>query len=82
MGTESGQIVLYGLIVADVIKDIVNFIQTSGISACSLDYSPIKGPEGNIEYLVWLFKGAAGGQEIEENLAEEVVREAHAALDK
>ena len=27
------------------------------LSVMGLDFSPIKGPEGNIEYLCWLKKG-------------------------
>jgi len=66
----------------EVVERIVAFSRELGFAVRGLTFSPVKGPEGNIEYLVWLFKGAAGGQEIGENLAEEVVREAHAALDK
>ena len=28
-----------------------------GFKVCALDYSPVKGPEGNIEYLMMLEKG-------------------------
>ena len=37
-----------------VIGDIISFAQYSGLSVCGLDYSPIKGPQGNIEYLLCL----------------------------
>lgn len=36
---------------SDVIRGVLDFAQESGLSVCGLDYSPIKGPEGNIEYL-------------------------------
>jgi len=39
-----------------VIKDIVDFSLETGFSVEALDYSPIKGPEGNIEFLVMLSK--------------------------
>ena len=37
-----------------VIEDIINFAKNSGLCVCGLDYSPIKGPGGNIEYLICL----------------------------
>lgn len=35
----------------DVIKSIVDFVPTLGWRAQALDFSPIRGPEGNIEFL-------------------------------
>jgi len=37
-----------------VINEIVEFAQSIGLVLCGLDFSPIKGPEGNIEYLLCL----------------------------
>lgn len=37
-----------------VIREILDFVPEAGLSAVGLDYSPIKGPEGNIEYLCHL----------------------------
>ena len=37
-----------------VVEDIVAFMNSIGLSVIGLDYSPIKGPEGNIEYLCHL----------------------------
>ena len=37
-----------------VIREILDFVPTAGLTAVGLDYSPIKGPEGNIEYLCHL----------------------------
>lgn len=39
-----------------VIRDIIDFSLESGFSVKDLDFSPIKGPEGNIEFLVLLQK--------------------------
>jgi len=39
-----------------VIKEIVQFSIQAGFSVEDLDYSPIKGPEGNIEFLLLLRK--------------------------
>ncbi len=35
----------------DVINSVLSFAAQVGLIVCGLDYSPIKGPEGNIEYL-------------------------------
>jgi len=40
----------------DVIKDIITFVLETGLKVKGLDFSPIKGPEGNIEYLIYLSK--------------------------
>lgn len=37
-----------------VIKSILDFIHEIGMECKALDYSPIKGQDGNIEYLLWL----------------------------
>lgn len=38
----------------EVIVNIESFAASIGFEIMGLDYSPIKGPEGNIEYLLWL----------------------------
>lgn len=38
----------------EVIEKICNFIPDVGFFATGLDFSPVKGPEGNIEYLIYL----------------------------
>lgn len=40
----------------DVINKIYLFAKQLGFAVCGLDFSPIKGPEGNIEYLIYLKK--------------------------
>ena len=40
----------------EVISNIVNFAFETGFSVLGLDFSPIRGPEGNIEYLIYLSK--------------------------
>lgn len=49
----------------EVIKKIVDYADSIGFKVLHLEYSPVKGPEGNIEYLVHLKK---------ENEPEESVR--------
>ena len=38
----------------EVVRDILNFCKENQLSCQGLDYSPIRGPEGNIEFLLWL----------------------------
>ena len=40
----------------EVIEMIMNFAKETGFTLLHLDYSPIKGPEGNIEYLLHMIK--------------------------
>ncbi|MDD2971724.1 MAG: TlyA family RNA methyltransferase [Lachnospiraceae bacterium] len=40
----------------EVVEKIVDFADSLGFRVLQLDYSPIKGPEGNIEYLVHIEK--------------------------
>lgn len=64
-----------------VIEYVLNFAQNLNFKICGLDFSPIKGPEGNIEYLAYLSKNP-DAQEI--NFAEKinsVVDTAHELLN-
>ncbi len=40
----------------EVVENVINMAVENGFSVMGLDFSPIKGPEGNIEYLVFLVK--------------------------
>ena len=40
----------------DVINKIITFLRENNLKIISLSYSPVKGPEGNIEYLVYFTK--------------------------
>ncbi len=48
----------------EVIEKIVDFATLIGFTVEALDFSPIKGPEGNIEYLVHLTKAEEPAEEI------------------
>ena len=67
-----------------VIRDVFRAAQEAGFCIRALSYSPVKGPEGNIEYLMHLVgtgeESAASGVSQEEIVA--VVTEAHTELDK
>ena len=53
----------------------------SGFRLLNLDFSPIKGPEGNIEYLLYLQKAKEASEDGERlRRAEIVVEAAHRAL--
>lgn len=41
----------------EVIEKIINLVAENGFSLLGLDFSPIKGPEGNIEYLCYIANG-------------------------
>ena len=63
----------------EVIQKIYNFAIESGFCVSGLDYSPIKGPEGNIEYLIYLKKGESENAEVD---IAAVVEASHNELDK
>lgn len=64
-----------------VVKDIYDFCLNNGYSVLGLDFSPIKGPEGNIEYLIYLEKSNNPVSKIEISV-EELVKTSHLQLDK
>lgn len=49
----------------EVLEGLVRFFPEAGFSLLGLDYSPIRGPEGNIEYLAHLRQGQWPGPEID-----------------
>ncbi len=48
-----------------VIKDVINKAEETGFLVAGLSYSPIKGPEGNIEYLLYLRKDDGQGNAVD-----------------
>lgn len=42
----------------EVVKSVIEMALQNGFSVKGLQFSPIKGPEGNIEYLIYLIKSA------------------------
>lgn len=64
-----------------VVKDIYNFCLDNGYSVLGLDFSPIKGPEGNIEYLIYLQKEDEAKSYTDISV-EELVNASHDNLDK
>lgn len=65
----------------DVVKEILHFIDADmGWTAQNLSFSPIKGPEGNIEFLVHILPKERATPSVTEQEAAEVVRQAHESL--
>lgn len=65
----------------EVIEMIANYVRAQNLGILGLSFSPIKGPEGNIEYLIYLDKSQTGmtEEEVQAKL-EEVVTESHKIL--
>lgn len=65
----------------DVIWRIVTFAKENGFKPLGLQFSPITGPNGNIEFLLWSKKTAENIETIItiDNITE-IVQEAHASL--
>ena len=79
----------------DVIHMVIDYARSIGFLVCNLEYSPIKGPEGNIEYLLHIVNSVSEPEsaadnssdryllpEIMEDVICEVVERAHGTLDK
>lgn len=65
----------------DVIRTVCALAEETGFIVGGLSFSPVKGPEGNIEYLVFLQKGVSAPTAFPMPV-EEVVSQAHIALEK
>ena len=63
----------------EVIKSIYDFTVEHGLYPQKLSFSPIKGPEGNIEYLIYISK--AETEIFDESLILETVENSHERLD-
>lgn len=65
----------------NVVSSICSFAAENGFCVLNVDYSPIKGPEGNIEYLMHIRKSPVGGIEWSGDV-EQLVDASHGELDK
>ena len=67
----------------EVIEMVASFAGSIGFEALHLEFSPIKGPEGNIEYLLHLRNCTDGTTFTNDAIgAKETVEKAHETLDK
>ena len=65
---------------AEVIRKVTEYAESIGFSVLGLTYSPVKGPEGNIEYLAYLRNGALPEDSGVTYDVDAVVEESHRTL--
>ena len=63
----------------EVVENVIEFAKSIGFFAAGLSYSPIKGPEGNIEYLAYLTL-KNGAKEVSAEDIKEIVDKSHSSL--
>ena len=66
----------------DVLREIVDFVPTFGWQVQALDYSPITGPEGNIEFLAKITKKLSDAEPCSPDVIRELVSRAHDEMKK
>ena len=66
---------------AQVLEAAVGYAVENGFGVLGMEFSPVKGPEGNIEYLMYLQKGGQTPPPTPQQLRELVDR-SHQALDR
>lgn len=64
----------------EVIKSIYDFVSSIELYAHGLDFSPVRGPEGNIEYLIFLSKSPENT--ISDECISDIVNKSHLELDR
>lgn len=64
----------------EVIEKIVNYALDNNLRILNIEFSPIKGPEGNIEYLIYLKKSKDKQEDFDFNIIDEVVNASHTTL--
>lgn len=64
----------------DVIEMVIDYAKSIGFSILRLDYSPIKGPEGNIEYLLHIKNDDKSEGEVSHEEVVQIVQNAHGEL--
>ena len=66
----------------EVIRKIVVFARMTGFTVLDLAFSPIKGPEGNIEYLIYIRKNTDMDSEMAELTEHDAEMQLKAVLDE
>lgn len=69
----------------EVVLRIASFVTEMGFIIKGLTFSPIRGPEGNIEYLIYIRKPDGTGADegsfsVQESIVEDIVNESHEVL--
>lgn len=67
---------------ARVLEDMLDFIQTLPWAAAGLDYSPIRGPEGNIEFLLHLLPRESVAEEVSKAAINDIISSAYDKIFK
>lgn len=63
----------------EVVENVIGMAVENGFSVKGLEFSPVKGPEGNIEYLIYLVKD--GKSEVDDEInAKVIVNRSHEEL--
>ncbi len=68
------------LIHQEVIEKIIDVMKVNNMSVLGLDFSPVKGPEGNIEYLIYIQKNNEFNISKDIDI-EKIAKSSHEALD-
>jgi 23S rRNA (cytidine1920-2'-O)/16S rRNA (cytidine1409-2'-O)-methyltransferase len=63
----------------EVLEGIIEFAVSIGLTVKGITYSPVKGPAGNIEYLLYLAKNNTGAVGTVQSI-ENIVKESHEVL--
>ncbi|WP_037329933.1 TlyA family RNA methyltransferase [Anaerovibrio lipolyticus] len=66
----------------EVIHKVIDTAREMEFVTKELTFSPVKGPEGNIEYLVWLTKDKEAADNVTDEVMASTVELAHNNLDK
>ena len=69
-----------GAVHKEVIEKVIAEATAQGFAPLGLDYSPVKGPEGNIEFLLFLQKTTEGECSVTQQDIQTVVSAAHDSL--
>ena len=64
-----------------VVEEIAAFAPSFGYLMAQVDFSPVTGPEGNIEYIAELLPDASGAAAVTQERIGQVVEQAHATLN-
>ena len=64
----------------EVVKSITEFAFDTGFSVKGLDFSPIRGPEGNIEYLMYISKNSENSNIVTDDIINEITEKSHNEL--
>ena len=64
----------------EVVTNIVNFLIDNELTVLGLSFSPIKGPEGNREYLVYFTKDKERETDFKFDVIDQIIEDSHSQL--